>query len=249
MKKVFASMSGLAGCLAMAMAAIPAAQGAVLVTDRKLATSCETPVMVVWLHGSEGWDGSWGKGFHDTVDEDWLEECAKSVFPEIHYLKGRPMHNAIWSMRSDHEALQKQVAEARAAHGRLPTLYIGWSRGGLMALYAAKRDELAEGVVSVAGTLSAEHKLRGGKHTVKRWRKRERMILEDGGEAPRLGTWIYGEKDPYTDIGWAREMHRIYGGDGHRFVTVKGGGHGLSWTKTVRPEFSKVLKGMQSRGE
>ena len=226
-------LAGLVGAPAFA---------APLTTEDRLSPVCERPIMVVWLHGSRGWKNSWKDGFYEKVDRKWLPRCAKSVFPDIRFSRRFFEHQMPWQMRKDARRLAKQLGKARRAHGELPTVYVGTSRGGLLALYAARRDPHAVFVLNIVGSVNDESQMRqsGMGSYIPQWRRRELAAVSGAGR-PTPSLWIYGAQDPYTPIGHARAMHAAYGGPGE-FVEVADAGHGIPWKEVVRPLWVDVLE-------
>lgn len=194
-------------------------------------------VLVVWLHGSQGWKQSWTEHRRDWHRETSAKNGAVSLFPVIDYGTRIEPAQAKDECEADYLCLQEQLAGSRAVldkHGQtdLPTVYAGVSRGGFLAMYAAQRDPLAAYVLNIGGSLVNEADARYWPvpaASVPVWRQAALDVLQaahdDGGfSGPLLS--MYGAMDLFTpDEGHALAMHKTAGGDPALFHVVPGAGH------------------------
>ena len=190
-------------------------------------------VLVVWLHGSEGWRPR-GKG--DAWRDAWLwDRGAAVVHPAIPFDVTFTADRMEAETAKDCECLQVQIDYARERHGYIPTVYAGFSRGGLLAVYAAQRDKLklARYVVNVAGTVAwgaPDYMAEAG-----------RVLAMQAKDNPP-GVWLYGKADKCAPVEQARQGLHAAAGKPQDFEQVPDMGH--EWP--VPRARQAIIKGIEA---
>ena len=164
-------------------------------------------IMLVFLHGSAGPLSAQSVEMLQSSFDTYAPVPVVVVAPRIDY-EVRHIRNPSHEARRNHRDAMRVVDVAREKHGDLPTVWVGASRGGYAAIYAAQRDELAIWSAAVfpcmLGSLNRDAYANSFSN---RLRTRSHKVLARRATDNTPGVWLAGGRDEVCAPHHVRAMH------------------------------------------